>query len=132
MGQLLDLQAILGAKDIVTEDVEVPEWGGTVRVTGLNGLERDQFESTLVEQKGKKTRVDLRNARARLVSMTVVDEAGKRVFSPDHVGILGTKSAAALDRVYTVAARLSGLTDEDMDELTGNSDATTSAGSPSA
>lgn len=132
MTQLLDLQTILGAKDITTEDVAVPEWGGTVRVRGLTGLERDEFEATLLDQKGKKAKVDMRNARARLVSLATIDESGKRIFSSEHVVILGTKSAAALNRVYDVAARLSGISDTDMDELSGNSEATASAGSPSA
>lgn len=132
MAKLLTKQAIFGAQDIKTEDVAVPEWGGVVRVRGLTGIERDNYEQSLIDQRGKKTRVDMRNARAKLVAMTVVNETGERLFSDDEITILGTKSAAALDRIYDVAAALSGVADEDIEELLGNSGPTTSGASPSA
>ncbi len=57
---------------------------------------------------------------ARLVAASIVDEDDKRVFSQSDVKALGEKSAAALDRVMAVAMRLSGLTEEDAEELEGN------------
>ena len=39
----LSRDAILQREDIKTEDVEVPEWGGTVRVRGMSGVQRDAF-----------------------------------------------------------------------------------------
>ena len=133
---LLGKDDILRAKDTVTEDVDVPEWGGTVRVKALSGLERDRWEqSLLVETKqGSKTvlKPDMANARAKLCALCIVDEKGNRVFSPDDVQLLGNKSGAALDRVYDVAQRLSGLSPEDVEDLAGNSEATTSGGSATA
>ena len=46
----LSRDTILQREDIVTEDVEVPEWSGTVRVRGMSGVERDAFEASLIEQ----------------------------------------------------------------------------------
>ena len=132
MGAILDKRAIFAAKDIKIQLVSVPEWGGDVLVRGLTGHERDRFESTILDQRGKKTKIDLSNARARLVAMALIDNDGKLLFSDDEVGILGTKSAAALDRIYDVAAALSGISDEDIDELLGKDGATTGGGSPSA
>ena len=45
---LLSKTAILTANDLQTEDVEVPEWGGAVRVRSFTGRERDAFESSMV------------------------------------------------------------------------------------
>lgn len=132
MGTLLSKSAIFGANDLKTQDVDVPEWGGTVRVKALTGIERDQFESNILDQNGKDVKVNMANARARLVSMAVIDGAGEPLFAESDIAMLGTKSAAALDRVYGVAAKLAGIDKEDMAELTGNSKATASAGSPSA
>lgn len=129
MGKLLDKASIFGKSDIETRTVPVPEWGGDVQVRGLTGFERDAFESTILDQRGKKAKVDLRNARARLVSMTVVNDKGELLFSDDDIPMLGTKSASALDRIYDVAAALSGLSDEDLDELLGKGKATTGGGS---
>lgn len=128
---LLGRDAILSASDATTEDVDVPEWGGTVRVRGLSGTERDQFESSMLVKRGKHRDVSLVNARAKLVSLAVIDENGERVFSDSDVVALGHKSAAALTRVYEVASRLSGLSDEDVDELEGNSGAAPSGASTS-
>ena len=115
---ILSREQILQAKDLVTEVVEVPEWSGSVLVKSLTGAERDQYEAAIVEQKGRDTKVNMRNARARLVALSVVDEEGKRLFSPNDVSLLGTKSAAALQRVFNVSMRLSGISAEDVRELT--------------
>jgi hypothetical protein len=118
---ILGRDAILAANDIVTEVVPVPEWGGEVLVRGLTGLERDAFEASVVEQKGKKTELNLRNVRARFVALSVVDEQGERVFADADVLRLGRKSSRALQRVWEKARELSGLTDEDVEELAKNS-----------
>lgn len=127
MSKRLTKADIFKADDIRSEEVEVPEWGGTVRVRGLSGVERDEFESSLLDGKGT---VKLANTRARLVVFSVIDEDGKRLFEDWDVKALGAKSAAALDRIVAVAMRLSGIADTDLEELAGNSEATTSAGSP--
>lgn len=112
----LTREAILSVDDSVIEDVAVPEWGGAVRVRGLTGAERDKIEA-LVAGNGKK--MNFANLRARMCAASVVDEAGEPVFGQADIAALGAKSAAALDRVFSVVQRLSGLTDEDVDELTG-------------
>lgn len=122
MSKLLTREAILQAKDLPYEDVAVPEWGGVVRVRALTGAERDRFEASIVEQRGKGApRLNTTNIRAKLVALTVVDENGNRIFTDDDVEALGRKSAAALNRVFEVAQRLSGLTQADMEELEKNS-----------
>jgi len=119
---LLTRDQILKAQDLPTEDVPVPEWGGTVRVRALTGAERDAFEQSIVEQRGRSTRMNLQNLRAKLVALTVVDEEGNRIFSDSDAKLLGKKSALALNRVFEVAQKLSGLTSEDVEELTKNSE----------
>ncbi len=118
---LLTRDAILAAPDITTEDVAVPEWGGTVRVRGLNARQRDAFESSLMVNNGKRQTVSLTGARARLAALSIVDDDGNPVFTEADVSALGEKSGAAMDRVFAVASRLSGIGDADMDALTKNS-----------
>jgi len=128
--KLLSREEILGANDLPTEDVEVPEWEGSVRVRTLTGTERDEFESSIITmkkvKKGKRTVTEsapnLRNIRAKLVARSIVKEDGTLMFpNSEDVFVLGEKSAAALDRVYEVSARLSKITDEDIEELEKNS-----------
>lgn len=118
----LTRDAILQADDLLVEDVEVPEWGGVVRVRGLTGAERDAFESEIVELRGKKAKLNTQNFRAKLVRRSVVDEDGQRLFSDHDAQLLGQKSASALQRVFDVAQRLSGLSETDVEELIGNFD----------
>jgi len=108
---------ILQASDIQTELVPVPEWGGDVYVKGMTGAERDKFESSIVEQRGKESRMNMANVRAKLASLTICDENGKRLFTEQDVQALSQKSASALQRVMIVAQRLSGIGDEDVKEL---------------
>jgi hypothetical protein len=127
----LTRDAILAAADMEADEVHVPQWGGTVRVRALTGEERDAFEEGQLQGKGKNRTVRLANIRAKLVSLCVVDADGKRLFSDADVAALGRKSAAALSAVFDVAARLSGLTEQDVEELAGNFSSTPGAGSSS-
>lgn len=133
----LTADEILGTEDLPTEWVPVKEWGGKVLVRALSGTERDRFESSIVKTRGNKREANTENIRAKLAQLTIVDpfdkaeEVAKRrpLFTPKQIDALGRKSAAALDRVYDVAARLSGLTNKDVEELAGNSE--TAAGADS-
>lgn len=120
----LDKASILAQDDLKTEDVQIPEWGGAwVRVRTLNASERDHFEASTVQRKGKNVTTNLENIRARLCLLCLVDEEGNRLFQEEDTFPLGGKSASALDRIFTVAQRLNGLRDEDVEELAGNSSA---------
>lgn len=113
-----DASQVLGIDDLVFEDVIVPEWKLRVLVRGLTGAERDEFEASIVRGYGSKRSIDLANARARFVSMCIVHpETHRRLFSPAQVDALGRKSTVALQRVYEVGMRLSGLTEEVIDDL---------------
>lgn len=115
---------ILGRDDLPVEVVTVPEWGMDVRVRALSGAERDAYEASCLKRMGgkaDKVEMTFENIRARLVARSVVDEAGARVFTDADVASLGAKNAAALNRLFEVAQRLSGLRGEDFEELLGNS-----------
>lgn len=118
----LSADDILGADDLPREPVDVPEWGGQVLVQGMNGTARDRFEAAMMNDSmdgvSKDNAMDM--YRARLAASCLVDENGKRLFQGAAVKRLGEKSATALTRVVEVASRLSGLSDSDVKELTGN------------
>ena len=122
---LLTREQILTADDLPRELVKVPEWGGEVWVRTLTGRERDTFESEMILYRPKAAAVPnaeaLNQTRARLCARAMCDEHGNRLLSDSDVEVLGTKSAAALDRVYEVAARLSKISAKDVEELEKNS-----------
>ena len=109
MPELLSREAILSADDLTAEPVHVPEWGGTVRVIGLTGTDRDAYEASFVDAKGKPAAQRLRNIRAKLLVKCLVGEDGKRLFTDDKAQVLGAKNGAVVDRLFDVARRLSGI-----------------------
>jgi hypothetical protein len=101
---------ILEAADLKSEAVEVPEWGGSVLVRTMTGADRDAFETSMVIVAADGTRrPDLTNLRAKLVALTVVDEANNRLFDVADIPRLALKSAAALERVFDAAQRINGI-----------------------
>lgn len=100
---MLTKEQILSALDLKTETVEVPEWGGSVNVRSMTGLERDNFSAALRDAAGT---VSLENYRAKLLVVCIVGEDGQALFTHDDIVALGGKSSTALDRVFVVAERL--------------------------
>jgi len=129
---VLSREQILGAEDSQREYVEIPEWRGGVYVRSLTAEERDAYEGSLVEVRGKKVELRKENARAKLVALTVVDAAGARLFTEADVERLGRKNGAAVDRIYRVAQRLSAMRQEDLEGAVKNSDGDPGGGSSSA
>jgi hypothetical protein len=105
---LLSKASILSARDLPTETVPVPEWGGDVVLQGLTASQRDDLEASLVDPSGKIT--NTKAFRARLVAMSLVGEDGKPLFTLAEVADLQGKSAKVINDLSTVAQRLSGLT----------------------
>ena len=131
----LTREAILKADDLPTETVAVPEWGGEVLVRGLNGTQRDEFEASTIALRGpmgKQQAVpDTANIRAKLVARCIVDDDGEPMFTQHDVHELGKKTSAALDRIFEVASRLSGISKDDLEELGKDSKSDQNGGSTS-
>jgi hypothetical protein len=121
---------ILTVPDIVTEEVNIPQWGGSVRVRSMQ--QRGRFEFTHMDRKGNNYAEAVTMMRARLVALAVVDHEGKRLFSDADVDTLNQKNPAAIETIFKVAMRLSGFTREDVDELAKNSESVQSEGSSSS
>lgn len=103
---ILTRDAILGAQDLQTQDVPVPEWGGDVRIRVLTGAERDALSVSMLGSDGKP---DLSTYKVRLVAACVVGEDGQRLFSDADISALGAKSALALQRVFDAADTLNAM-----------------------
>ena len=126
----LSRDGILAAKDIQTETVPVPEWGDEVIIRGLTGEELDDYQASRRQFRNAGTpQQELiyvqTNARATLLAKCIVDENGERLFTDQDAGLLGMKNGKVLDRLYDVAARLSGLSNEEQEAMEGNSETAT-------
>ena len=104
--RVLSRDDILKVDDLPRERVPVPEWGGEVFVRGMNGADKDAWDNFVVELAKAPGKADI---RAFLASLTICDEEGDALFTAEDIAALSKKSAAALDRVFDVATRLSPL-----------------------
>ncbi len=99
MATLLTRQEILSAP-VPTTDVEVPEWGGTVRIRGLSAKARVLLLDAIYENEAAHTawredeekaedqregvpRVDLFDQSILTVIFGIVDENGEQIFGVD-------------------------------------------------
>ena len=114
------------------ERVEVPELGGYVMVQGMSGTDRDAWEKSLVVGRGKRRDVNTENVRAKLAVRCLVDDDGARLFEDGDVAILGKLRVDVLNRIFETAQRLSGVSDEDIDELKKSSAPEAGSGSSSS
>ena len=109
---------LLSATKLPEELVALPELGPSVVVTvrGMTGAQRDAFEASCFEGRGKRRDFSMKNVRAKLVAACCY-ENGQRAFSDDDVEAIGNVRADVIDRLFGVAQRLSGMKDEDVEEL---------------
>lgn len=108
-------ETILAKDDISTEMIEIPEWGVTIEVRGMNGADRSAILDRAANDDSG--RVGFQQMYVETVIATAFDpETGEKVFTDDDRDVLLTKNAAALDRLATVGMRLSGMNAEAQDD----------------
>jgi hypothetical protein len=117
---ILKKDDILNAQDLPFKDVEVPQWGGTVRIRALNSAERDAFEQSITQFRGNDVDFKMSNIRAKLVALTAVDENGNKLFTLADAEKLGKKSAVVMDKLFQAAQELSGMRQQDLDDAIKN------------
>lgn len=117
--RLLSRTDILGASDTKYEVVHVPEWGkdAYVRVRSMKAGDRDQMERAITDADEQ---VSSRQVRARIVSLCVVDDEGKPLFTKDDVALLAERHVAPMQRIFEAVALLNAFSNEDVESLAKN------------
>lgn len=115
---MLTRDFILSAEDRKPVPVDVPEWGGAVHVRTMSGEELMRFQDAYT---GKD--IDSADAMAGLVAATACDAAGVLIFQLTDAPALKLKNAKALVRVWRAARELNIVTDDDVSNLAGKSEA---------
>lgn len=111
----LSADDILSAEDSRYEVIDVPEWGGSVRIRTMGGYERGALEVMWQRKNGA-----VADFRERFAAICICDAKGERLFRDDQLKALGKKSAPALERVFDAAAKLNRFSTSDVEELAGN------------
>lgn len=116
--RFLKKSEIMELNDLEIHELEIPEWGGIVRVKNISGNQRDKWEMGVAQRQNGKGGTDL--IRASLVALCIVDEEGKPMFSRHDIEDLGKKSSKALDRIYSFSLKMNGIGQNDIEELAKN------------
>lgn len=114
-------EELLGLTDVPWETVTIEALKKVAVVVGMTGKERDSFEASLVTGRGKKSKVNTDNVRAKLAARCLYDkppsQGGKRLFTDAEADRLGDIRVDVLSPIFASAQKLSGVSDEDIDEL---------------
>lgn len=102
---MLTRETILGYVDL-GEEVQVPEWGGSVRVRGLTVAEWAELQVIQKASNGNGASVD---GMAQMVVRCLIDEKGERLFTNEEAAVVARKGAVIVARLAIVCQRLSGL-----------------------
>ncbi len=113
---MLNRDSILSANDLKTIDVELPEWGGSLRIRTMTGIDRQEYFKSLQDGNGKG---EQKSFMAALLVACAVDEEGKHIFTAADIPTLSNKSSIPLNRAFEAAADLNGLTQKSVDDLAG-------------
>lgn len=112
--------SVLNSADVPEELVTVKGWGDKpFLVRGLTAGEQADFYarvSTIDPRSGEVTVNRKHWAAEMVIACTYDPESKAKVFEAADRDTLNLKSAAALNRLATVAARLSGLGDDSQDK----------------
>ena len=99
-----------------------PHLNKTVWVQGLTALQKGKFEESLVKGHAGRRRVDsgrAANARALLAVRCLVksDVDRTRLFADSEADLIANLPAVVLGPIFDLCQKLSGSSDEEMDEL---------------
>lgn len=122
MAKLLTKEEILAAPDLKTKTVEVPEWGGTVKVSQVTAADRCELQGMLLDDTGKpKSAAEInRMMTIGLCAMACVDENGNKLFTQADIEAFGKKSSNAIDKIFAAADELNGISASMGDKLAKN------------
>jgi hypothetical protein len=138
----LSREALLGAIGCPEEPVAVVGLKAVVVMKGLTGEALDEYHQSITTGKGNKRDVNMANLRTKLLVRTIhiavpssdgkTFTAGARMFADDDAAALGKIRGDVIGQLFPIAQKLSGLSDEEVEELGKPSTTTNSATSSSS
>jgi hypothetical protein len=132
--QLITKEEIARATDLEDEIVPVPEWGEgkAVRVLALDVARRQAYFEfgSIVTRNGTALKIEaepfaLRDAA--LAVLSIVDADGRPMYTMAEIDALAVRNAEVIERIATVARRLSKLRPEDQETAKAAADPTLAA-----
>ena len=110
----LNKHQIFAAKDLKESFVEVPEWGGKVKLKALSMQEQLDYDTFL---SNKPNEID---AALRLVILACVDDSDNKLFNEEDLKELKKKDSVNLLKVVEAILELNNMKAKSVDNLAKN------------
>lgn len=143
-GRDLSADEILSIDDLRRERVYVSLWKKWVTIRALTLHEQDMIRNVSFSGSTQNPRMRMKEAtegtmsvsivdvRAHTVALGLIKQDGKHIFTLSQVADLANKSNATIDFLFDRIRKLSAVSDAEVKELEGNSDAVPSGDSSSS
>jgi len=107
----LTREQILGAQDRKVIELDVPEWGGTIRLRSMSGLAAEEYIKAVQDAKTDFEPLLL------LISSSVIGDDNELMFpAPEDVKGLASKNLSALKHVSEACMEVNGFNQEEVAE----------------
>jgi hypothetical protein len=130
----LSRAAIDTVEDRPTGEVEVPQWGGWVRIQAMSAKQRSMITGTMMAVDGVDVKVradEIGSVQLRTVAACLIEEDGSPTYQEHEYDSIGEKNAGAIETIYTALQELSGLGKDAIEDAEKNSETTPSEQPPS-
>jgi hypothetical protein len=107
--RFLTAQEVEAADDLPCAELEVPEWGGWLRVRALSLNTYLSIKESAAQLDGSENEREL---TVSMLSAALVDENGHAMFDREGAARLLDKSATAVGKVMQAIARVAGVSPE--------------------
>lgn len=117
-----DPAEFLGDDTLPTDYVRLPRRGIRIKIRGIRSEERAQLEKRLEERKGKNHTKEINTALFRewLIISGSIKENGDQLFGSEHLQRMRKMPAADIAALADGIMKLSGMTEDDQEELVKN------------
>lgn len=112
---LLNKQQIKAVDDLPSIEVEMPEWGGNIKIKTMSAKHRIEFEKL---NKDAKTELE---TMINLIMFSCVNEDNTLLFDRNDFEFLSNKSAKSLMKLFEEAVNMSTLSEKKLEEKAKNS-----------
>ena len=129
---MLTREQILATDNFEIEVMDVPGWGGKIRLRTMSGTARDKFDSQCVRQSVGDKSVDMAGLRTLLLTLCIVGEDNKPMFDKKDIQALNDLDSRAVRDVYEKVSKINGLGEEATEEAEKNSEGDQKNGSGSS
>ena len=100
------------------QPVDVPELGGTIYVAKMSARDRDDFEYMVTG--GRVGGVNMKNIRARFLTLVCVNEDGTKMFDESDAEWLGDLDSDAVQMIVDKGFELNGIGQNALEDATKN------------